>query len=257
METDFATILRAFLPEALRILGPQELGIAAAAIVVLVTVIGWAVAKLIDRKEPHFGAALSAGLTFVVVAGVLGATFITMQLKDLCDSGTSTGNFGFMVCAGICGVMTLVMVHGAFGTAWWRSLVMLPILAGAALGAGWISHKFVLGGRAMQLPVLAAQTAGLKTEGPSLITTEPLKKIAAQHGLRVERAEIAQRQEQLVKTYQVLQEKRTRLNAADQPSIAAFNKLVNAYVAENAYLTKRHAELNALATPAVNAAAPR
>lgn len=249
METEFATILRAFVPEALKLLGPRELGIAAGTIVVLVTAIGWTVARLIDRKEPHFGAALSAGLTFVFVGGVLGAAFIAMQLKDLCDSRSAPGNFGFTLCTAICGVITLVTVHGAFGTAWWRSLIMLPVLAGAALGAGWISHNFILGGRATQLPILAAQTAGLKTESPSLITTEPLKKIATQHGLRVERAELKQRQEQLVRTYQLLQEKRARLNGADQPSVAAFNQLVNAYIAENAYLAKRHAELNAASTP--------
>jgi hypothetical protein len=254
METDFAAILRAFLPEALKLLGARELGIAAGLIAVLVAAIGWAVARLIDRKEAHVGAAISAGLTFVLVGGVLGATFITLQLKDLCDSGTATGNFGFTLCAGICGIMTLAMVHGAFGTAWWRSVIMLPVLAGAALGAGWISHKFILDGRATQLPVLAAQVAGLKTESPSLITTEPLKKIAAQYGIRAERAELTQRQEQLVKTYQVLQDKRARLNAADQPSVAAFNQLVNAYVTENAYLTKRRAELDALAKPATIAA---
>src|SRR5436190_16863767 len=131
METDFAAILRAFLPEALNLLGPRELGFAAGAIVLLVTAVGWTVARLIDRKESHFGAALSAGLTFAFLGGVLGATFIALQLKELC-AGSATPSVGFMLSAGLCGLMTLVMVHGAFGTAWWRSLVMLPVLTGAA-----------------------------------------------------------------------------------------------------------------------------
>jgi hypothetical protein len=255
METDFAAILRAFLPEALNLLGPRELGFAAGVIVVLVTAIGWAVARLIDRKESHFGAAVSAGLTFALLGVVLGATFIALQLKELCTSGTATSNTGFMLSAGICAIITLVMVHGAFGTAWWRSLVMLPVLTGAALGAGWISHHVILGGRAALLPSLAAQTAGIKTAAPSLITTEPLKKIAAEHSARAERIDLAKRQEALVIVYRSLMEKRARLNPADAAAVAAFKEMADAYTAEKNDLQKRQTELDALAKPPLSTAA--
>ena len=250
MQTEFFKTVTAYFGEALRILGPMELGLATAAFVALVTLVAWPAAKLIDRNESHFGAALSSGLTFAMVGGVLGLSFLALQLKDLCATGTAPVSMRFMLCAGICGLLTLVMVHGAFGSAWWRSLVMLPILLVAAVGAGWISHTFILGGRTTQLPVLAAQTAGLKTDAPSLITSEPLKKIAAQYGIRVEREELAQRQEQLVKTYHSLQAKRARVNPADQAEVAAFTGLANAYSAEKAYIQKRSAELDALEAPA-------
>ena len=238
----------------MRILGPVELGLAAAAFVGIVTAVAWPIAKLIDRKEPHFGAALSSGLTLAMVGCVLGLAFLALQLRDLCDSGAAPMNNGFLLCAGISGLVTLVMVHGAFGTAWWRSAIMLPVLSAAALGGAWVSHKFILENRAMQLPILAAQTAGLKTDSPSLITTEPLKKVAAEHSARAERKDLDKRQEGLVLIYNTLVEKRSRLNAQDPAAVAAFNELATAYSTEKAYVQKRKAELGEPPAPPVIAA---
>lgn len=246
MNEDLPKTFGAFLFEALGLLGQREVIIAAASAFVIVWIALWISAKLIDRKERHFGAAFSSSLMLVLMGASVGVIYLALLLKELSVSGNPPSNGTLYVCVGVSAFLLLMTIQGAFGTAWWRTVILVIVLAASATGSTMIGHRFILEGRATQLPVLAAEVAGVKTEEPSLIKSEELKKLANQHSLRFEKRNIAKRQEALLKTYLALQAERAQLNVADQTAVTLFNEHAAAYQKEKQYLQTRQAELDAL-----------
>jgi hypothetical protein len=246
MEKDLPKTIGAFLVEAVGYLGQRELLIAGGAAFVIVWIAMWVVAKLIDRQEKHLGAAFSSSLMLVLMAGFLGVAYLALLLKGLLANGTPPSPASFLACAAVTALLVLITVSGAFGTAWWKTLVLLTVLAGTAAGSTYVGHQFILAGRAAQLPALAAQVAGIGSEDPSLLKSEELKKVGARNRLRVEQKELKQRQNGLMKIYLSLQEERAKLNVADSAAVTLFNQHAAEYQKEKQYLQTRLAELDAL-----------
>lgn len=246
MKDELGIAFVSFLKDAVSLLGVDNL-IAAGAFVWLATmVVLWGAAKVIDRKESQLGAAFSSGLMVVLTVGVVAVIYLAVLVKGLVATGQPPKLQLFYVCASIAGFLLIISVHGAFGTAWWKSTILLMVLcAGSGIGLMAGNHM-ILGGKTARIPLLAAQVAGLQTSVPSLIRSPELKSFAAVRIAKVESKELVIKQNGLMQTYVALQQDRAKLNVKDAAAVVAFNERAANYQKETTAITKRVAEVNAI-----------
>lgn len=246
MDGDLPKIIGAFLTDSASILGHRELLIAAAAGFAIIAAAMWLTAKLVDRKERHLTGAISAGLMGVLMAALLGSAYLAFLIKGVLANGRPPEPTTLYLCALVAAVLMWILVHGGFGTAWWQTLILLIALAGSIAGAGMVAQKIISPDKLHSLSVLAAQVSGMKTEGPSLIQSEQLKKVAASRTAEVERKDLKRRQNALHTTYASLQQERSKLNMSDAAAVNAFNQHAADYHKEKQYVTARLAEIEAV-----------
>lgn len=251
MNGDLPKIVGAFLTDSASILGHRELLIAASVGFVIIAAVMWLTAKLVDRQERHLGGAIAAGLMGVFMAALLGATYLAFLIKGILANGLPPGPTTIYLCAFVSAALMWILVHGGFGTIWWQTFILLIALAGSVAGAGMVAQKIISPEKLSRLPILASQVAGMKTEGPSLIQSEQLKKVAASRTVEVERKELKRRQDALHAIYASLQQERSKLNMSDAAAVNVFNQHAADYHKEKQYVTARLAELTVTAaTPA-------
>lgn len=239
-----------FFREAIRLVGWPRVALALAGLCLVTGLVVWLVSRLICRGQKNLGASLGAALTLTLVAAMVGATYLVIEVSSLYDPGQAPSPILTYACLGIGFVLVLIAVHGGFGAQWWKSAVLLIVLLGTFAGAGAAVNQFAFAGESSRLNLLARQVSGRTTEGPWLIASDAATKRIERRRLRLECDELEARQSQLLVTYNELQQIRAGLNVNDPAAVEVFNARAAAYSTENKNTKERLAALQKiLATP--------
>jgi hypothetical protein len=239
-----------FFRESLRLVGWPRLALALASLCLVAGIAVWLVSRVICRGQKNLGASLGSALTLTLVAAMIGATYLVIEVSSLYDPEHAPSPMLAYVCLGIGFVLVLIAVHGGFGAQWWKSAILLIVLLGSFAGAGAAVNQFAFAGESNRLTLLARQVAGRTTEGPWLIESPAATKRIERRRLQLEFDELEARQGNLLITYNELQQIRAGLNVNDQAAVEGFNAKAAAYSVENKTVKERHAALQQiLATP--------
>lgn len=224
--------IRTFATEGVRLVGWGRIGLGLGAVAASALVAGWVGARLLARENKPFMSALGASLFLLLIILLVGSVYVAGTIKNLLVSPEDASTSLTFGCTAIAGVLTLMGVHGAFGTPIWKSAVLLVLVVGAAGGAAYVATPMIFPEQPAQLQLLANQVTGRTSEGPWLVESAvATKKIEARRAVS-DRDKLLIRQGDLGRVYQELQIARTRLNVKDAAAVNAFNARAAAYATE-------------------------